>query len=90
MMVYCVIQAWPAVVMAPIDLALEFASGGASAAASPSNAGSGPRRGRDSESGSEMGLKDSIWTMAGAVLVTTVWVDGLFGSQLCCSLASVA
>ena len=74
-----VIQAWPAVVMAPIDLAPELLHQAglqllhplpmlllALAAAVILSLG---RR---------WASKDSIWTMAGAVLVTTVWVDGLF------------
>ena len=74
-----VMQAWPAVVMAPIDLAPRLLHQAGLQLLHPlpmlllALAGAMILR-----LGRRWTSKGSIWTMAGAVLVTTVWVDGLF------------
>ncbi len=74
-----VMQAWPAVVMAPIDLAPRLLHQAGLQLLHPlpmlllALAGAMILR-----LGRRWTSKGSTWTMAGAVLVTTVWVDGLF------------
>ena len=83
-----VMQAWPAVVMAPIDLAPGLLHQAGSlhplplvllAAAAVLILSLGRR----------CHQQGTTWSMAGAVLITTVWVDGLLLAMRC-SLASAA